>query len=82
MAIQQGDMQYQELDIAGLFDEGNSSEYDEAIVDLMEKNNSLNEEVRNLKREQETQSILLCETIELKNKVEEDRVIIEEYKRL
>lgn len=48
----------------------------------MEKNGDLNAEVKNLKREQEAQSILFCETTELKKKVEEDRAMIEEDKIL
>ena len=78
MTIQQGDTQYQELDIVGLFDEGNSSEYDEAIVDLMEKNNALNEEVRNLKREHEIKLVRLCKETKQRKKDEEDRVMINE----
>ena len=47
----------------------------------MEKNNSLNEEVRNLEREYEIQALKLCEEIELIKKVEEDRVMINEDQR-
>lgn len=46
----------------------------------MEKNGALNEEVKNLKREQEEKSILLCEITKLKKKAEEDRDMIEEEK--
>ena len=48
----------------------------------MKKNETLTEEVRNLKREQEVQSILLCEVTKKKNKVEEDKVMIEDDKRI
>ena len=48
----------------------------------MEKNCVLTEELGNLKREQEAQSILLFETTKLKKKVEEDRAMIEEDKRV
>lgn len=82
LVIHQNDTQFQEEDTTRLFEEKNSNEFDAAIVDLMEKNNALNEEVRNLKGEQETQSILLCETTKLKKKGEEDRFMIEEDKRL
>ena len=53
IAIQQNDTQYQEEDTIGLFKEKNSSECKASIVDLMGRNNTLNEEVRNLKREHE-----------------------------
>lgn len=39
----------------------NSNASDVAIVDLLEKNNILNEEVRGLKREHEIQLVRLCE---------------------
>ena len=48
----------------------------------MEKNGTLIEEVRNLKIEQEIQSIFLCEVIEQKKKVEEEKVMIEDDKRI
>ena len=41
--------------------DGNQSEFDVAIVDLMEKNKAQVEEIRNLKLEQESQAILICE---------------------
>ena len=82
LAIQQNDTQCQEEGTVGLFVDKNSNEFDVAIVDLIKKNITLNEKVRNLKREQETQSTLLRETTELKRKAEEDRVMIEEDKIL
>ena len=47
-------------------------EANDAIKELMEKNGFLQEEVRKLKREQEIQSIRLCEILEQRNKVKED----------
>ena len=73
MAIQQGDTQWKEPYIARLFNDGKSSEYDEAIVDLREKKNAPNEEVINLKREHEIQVVRLREEI-----IEEDRITINE----
>ena len=41
-----------------------SNEANDAIKELLEKNGSLQEEVRKLKREQEIQSVRLCEILE------------------
>ena len=49
------DTLYQEVDSKGLFEDGNSNEYDIAIENLIEKNNILNEETKGLKREHEIQ---------------------------
>ena len=72
--------QYKEIDTKKLFVEGNSSEFDVGIVDLMEKNRAQVEEIRSLKLEQESQAILLCEVTEKKKKAIEDKAIIEEDK--
>ena len=61
MAIQLNDTHYQEEDTTRLFDEQNSSEYDANIVYILEKNSALSEEVKNLKRKHEIQSVRLCE---------------------
>ena len=47
-------------------------EVNEAIKYLLEKNGSLQEEVRKLRREQEIQSVRLCEVMEEKNKIKEE----------
>ena len=47
-------------------------EENDAINELLEKNGSLHEEVRKLKREQEIQSIRLCEILEQRNKAKEE----------
>lgn len=65
-----------------MFEDRNSNEFDAATIDLMEKNGALTEEVKNLKREQEVQSLFLFEITEMKKKAEEDKVMIEEDKRI
>ena len=47
----------------------------------MEKNRAKVEEIRTLKIEQESQAMMLCELTEQKNRVIEDKVMIEDYKR-
>ena len=47
----------------------------------MEKNRAQVEEIRNLKIEQESQAMMLCEVIEQKKRAIEDKVMIEEDKR-
>ena len=61
---------------------GKSSEYDEAIIDIMEKNNALNKNVRNLRREHEIQVVRLCKETKLTNTYEEDRVMMNEDQRI
>ena len=53
MAIQSNESNFKEEDTIGLFDDRNPNEYDSTIVDLMEKNTTLKEELKNLKREHE-----------------------------
>ena len=48
----------------------------------MEKNRVQAEEIRNLKLEKESQTILLCEVTEQKKKAMEDKAMIEEDKRI
>ncbi len=48
----------------------------------MEKNRAQAQEIINLKLEQESQAILLCEVTEQKKKVIEDKTILEEDKRI
>ena len=49
-----------------------SDEANEVIKELLEKNSTLQEEVRKLRREKEIQSIRLCEVMEEKNKIKEE----------
>ena len=76
MDIQKNYTQYQEEGTKGVFDKNNSSECEETFANLMDKKNSINEEVRNLKRENDFQSASLCEIKKLKRKIEEDKVMI------
>ena len=68
IAIAENDTHYKEIDTTKLFRKANSSEFDVAIVDLMEKNRAQEEEIKNLKLEQESQAILVCEVTEQKKK--------------
>ena len=47
----------------------------------MEKNRAQEEEIRNLKIEKESQTMMLCEVTEYKKRAIEDKVMIEEDKR-
>ena len=78
MAIQLNESNFKEEDTTRLFDSGNPNECDVAIANLMQKNNDLSEEVRNLKRKHEIQSVRLFEEIELRKKVEDEKVMIED----
>ena len=48
----------------------------------MEKNRVQVEEIRNLKLEQESQAMMLCEVTKQKKKAMEDKAMIEEDKRI
>ena len=48
----------------------------------MEKNRAQEKEIKNLKLEQESQAILMCEVIEQKKKAIKDKTLLEEYKRI
>ena len=61
ISIEENDTQYREMDTTKLFANGDSNEFNTTVVDLMEKNRAQAEEIRNLKLEQESQAILLCE---------------------
>ena len=63
------DQLYVEERVKDFYLEGNSNEANEAIKELLEKNGTLQEEVRKLKREQEIQSIRFCEVLEEKNNI-------------
>ena len=68
IAIVENDTQYQEIDTTKLFTDGDSNEFDAAVIDLMEKNRIQAEEIKNLKLEKESQAILVCEVVEQKKK--------------
>ena len=81
MAIQPNDTLYKEVDVKDLFNSGNTSDSDATIIDLLEKNKFLSKEFRELTREQEIQSVRLCEVTEQKKKDEEDKIMAKEDKR-
>ena len=58
IAIAENDTHYKEIDTSKLFIDGNQSEFDAVIVDLMENNIAQADEIKNLKLEQESQAIL------------------------
>ena len=72
LARQTNDHLYVEEKIEDLLPSSSSDEADKAIKELLEKNGSLQEEVRKLRREQEIQSIRLCEILEQRDKAVED----------
>ena len=54
------------------FPSSSPDETNDAIKEILEKNGSLQEEVRKLKREQEIQSIRFCEILKQRNKEKEE----------
>ena len=82
MAMKSNESNFKEEDTIGLFDNGNPSECDAAIVDLMKKNNALKEDITSLKREHEIQAVRLCEETKLRKKDEEDKVMIDDDSRI
>ena len=68
IAITKNDTQYKEIDTTKFFTNEDRNEFDAAIVDLMEKNRAQAEEIRNLKIEQESQAMMLCEVTKKKEK--------------
>ena len=72
LVVQMNDNLYTEEIIEDIYPERNSDEVDEAIKNLLEKNCNIQEEVRKQKREQEIQSVTLCEVMEEKDKAKEE----------
>ena len=81
ISIAKNETQYKEIDTTKVFANGDTKEFDAAIVDLMEKNRAQAEEIRSLKIEQESQAMMLCEVNEQKKKAIEDKAMIEDDKR-
>ena len=81
IVIAENDTQYKEINTTEVFSNGDSKEFNATIVDLMEKNRAQVEEIKNLKIEQESHAMILCEVIEQKKRAIEDKVMIEEDKR-
>ena len=63
---------YTDERIEDIYSKRNLDEDNEEIRELLEKNCNLQEEFRNLKREQEIQSVRLCEVMEEKDKAKEE----------
>ena len=72
LGIQMNDHLYTKERIEDLHLASNLDESNEAIKELLEKNGSLQEEVRKPRREQEIQTVRLCEVMEEKNKIKEE----------
>ena len=82
IVIAENETHYKKIDTSKLFIDGNQSEFDAAIVDLMEKNRAQVEEIINLKLEQKLQAILICEVTKQKKKSIEDKTLLEKEKRI
>lgn len=80
IAIAENDTQYKEIDTTKLFVNGDSNKFDATIIELMVKNKVQAEDIRNLKLEQESQAMMLCEVTKKKKKSIEDKTMIEEDK--
>ena len=78
ISITKNDTQYKEIGTTKLFADGDSNEFDVVVTDLMKKNKIQAKEIRNLKLEQESQAILVCEVVEQKKKAMEDKAMIEQ----
>ena len=61
IAIEENGTQYKEIDTTKLFTDGDSNEFDAVVEYIMKKNRVQAEEIKNLKLEQESQAIVLCE---------------------
>jgi chromosome segregation ATPase len=75
LAKEMNDHQYMDTTIEDLMPSSSSSEADEAnkaIKELLQKNGSLQEEIRMLRREHESQSIRLCETMDQRNRMQQE----------
>ena len=64
-----------------MFANGDTKEFDATITELMEKNEAQANEIRSLKMEHESQTIMLCEITKQKKRAVEDRVMMEDDKR-
>ena len=80
IAIQIKKYFYEEVGTEGLFEPINHN--DKASTELLERNKILNQEIRAWKREDEIQLVRLCEVTKWRKKVEEDRTMVEEEKRI
>ena len=76
ISIVENDTQCKEIGTTKLFANGDSNEFDATIANLMEKNRVKAEEIRYIKSEQESQTILLCEVTEEKKKEVKDKAMM------
>ena len=81
IAIAKNDIHYKEIDTTQVFSNGDSKEFDAAILELMEKNRTQAQEIRSLKMEQESQGMMLCEITEQKKRAVEERAMLEYDKK-
>ena len=81
IGIAENDTHYKEIDTTQVFANGDSKEFDATIAKLMEKNKAQVEEIRSLKMEQESQTMMLCEITEQKKREIEDRAMLQDDKR-
>ena len=81
LALAENDINYKEIDTTTLFTNGDTKEFDAAIAELMKTNRSQVEEIRTLKLEQESNTIMLCEENEQKKRAIEEKAMIEDAKR-
>ena len=81
MAIIENDIHYKEINTTKVFSKGDSKEFDATIEKVMEKNRIQVEKIRSLKKEHESQAMMLCEITEQKKKAVEDRAMLEDDKR-
>ena len=80
IAIAKNDIHYKEIDTTQVFANGDSKEFDETLVELMEKNKAQVEEIRYLKMKQESQTMMLCEITKQKKREIEERAMVEDVK--
>ena len=81
MDIEDNEIYYKEIDTTKVFAMGDSKEFESAIAKLMEKNRIQVEEIRSLKIEHESQTMMLCEITKQKKRAVEDGVMLEDDKR-
>ena len=71
---------YKDIDATQVFSNGDSKEFDAAIAELMEKDRAQEKEIRSLKMEQKSKSMMLCEITEQKKRAIEERAMLENDK--
>ena len=82
ISIDENNTQFKEMDTTKIFSNGDSNEFDATFVNPMEKNRAQAKGIINLKLEQESQAILLCEVTKQKKKAMEGKIMTEDEKRV